>query len=77
MFCPKLVHEHALKRIDRYLKGASDKGLIMKPSEKLLKIDSLPDANFAGKYEHKAMYDLVCIKKRTGYVIMVVNCSIM
>ena len=31
--------EQALKRIGRYLKATANKGLIMKPSEKLLKID--------------------------------------
>ncbi|KAL7448319.1 hypothetical protein ACHAXS_000145, partial [Conticribra weissflogii] len=39
MFCPKIVHKDALKRIGHYLKATSDTGLIMKPSEKLLKID--------------------------------------
>ncbi len=43
MFCPKLVHKQALKHIGRYLKATSDKGLIMKPSEKHLKIYSFPD----------------------------------
>ncbi len=33
----------------------------MKPSEKLLKIDSFPDANFAEMYGHKAMDDPVCV----------------
>ncbi len=49
----------------------------MKPSEKLLTSDSFPDANFAGVYGHKAMDDSVCVKSRTGYVIMVANCFIM
>ena len=45
----------------------------MKPSEKLLKIDSFLDANFAGMYGHEGMDDPVCVKIRTGYVIMVAN----
>ncbi len=77
MHCPKLVHKHALKQIGCYLKATADKGLIVKPSQKLLKIDSIPDANFAGMYEHKAIDDQFCVKKRTGYVIMVANCPIM
>ncbi len=77
MFCPKLVHEQALKQIGHYLKATADKGLIMKPSEKLLKIDSFPDTDFAGMYRHEAMDDPVCVKSRTGYVIMVANCPIM
>ncbi len=62
MFCPKLVHKQALKQIGRYLKATANKGLIIKPSEKLLKIDSFPDANFSGMYGHKAMDDPVCDK---------------
>ncbi len=37
------VHEHTLKSIGCYLKATFDEGLIMKPSEKLLKIDSFSD----------------------------------
>ncbi len=76
MFCPKLVHEQALKQIGCFLKATADKGLIMKPSEKLLKIDSFPDANFVGMYGHEPIDDPVCVKSRTGYVIMVANCLI-
>ena len=32
MFNPRLSHENALKRIGRYLKATSDKGLILNPS---------------------------------------------
>ncbi len=35
IFCPKLLHKYALKHIVCYLKAASDKGLIMTPSEQL------------------------------------------
>ncbi len=77
MSCPKLVHKQALKQIGHYLKTTANKGLIMKPSEKLLKIDSFPDAIFAGIYGHKAMDDPVCVISRTGYLIMVANCPIM
>ncbi len=48
----------------------------MKPSEKLLTIDSLPTADFEGIYGHEALDDPVCVKSRTGYVIMVANCPI-
>ncbi len=44
-----------------YLRATSDKGLIMKPSEKLLKIDSFPDANFSGMYGHEVMDNPVCV----------------
>ncbi len=48
MFCPKLVHEQALKQIGHYLKATGDNGLIMKTSEKRLKIESFLDDNSAG-----------------------------
>ncbi len=34
----------------------------MKPSEKLVKIDNIPDGNFAAIYGHKAMDNPVCLK---------------
>ncbi len=40
IFFPELVHKQALKQICLHLKATADKGLIMKPFEKLLKIDS-------------------------------------
>ncbi|KAL7469152.1 hypothetical protein ACHAXS_009411, partial [Conticribra weissflogii] len=36
------MHYQALKQINCYLKATSDKGLVMKPSEKFLKIDCFP-----------------------------------
>ncbi len=45
----------------------------MKPSEKLLKIDSFPDADFAGMYGCEAIYDSVFVENWTGYVIKVPN----
>ncbi|KAL7447790.1 hypothetical protein ACHAXS_000093, partial [Conticribra weissflogii] len=64
---PKLVHKQALKKIGHYLKATVDQGLIMKPSENFLKIDSFLNANFARMYRHKEMDDPVCVKSRTGY----------
>ncbi len=49
----------------------------MKPSEKLLKMDSFPYADFSEIYGYEEMDDPVCIKSRTGYVIMVAICPIM
>ncbi len=48
MFCPKHLHELALKRIRCYLKQTSDRGMVMNPSNNVCKIDAYPDANFAG-----------------------------
>jgi len=46
-FKPTTRHLAALKRIGRYLKGTSDKGLILHPSNHL-HVDCFPDADFAG-----------------------------
>ncbi len=65
---------------NQFLPGSnSDKGLIMKLSNKLQKIDSFPGANFAGMYGHEAWMILSVLKTDLGFgfVIMVVNCPIM
>ncbi len=55
-------HKHAFKQGGCHLKAHSDKRLIMKPSEKLLKIDSFPGVNFTGIYQHKATNDVFWVK---------------
>ena len=66
--CPKRVHEVALKRIARYLRGTKDKGMIIQPS-KDLKLDLYVDADFAGLWNSEDANDPTCVKSRTGYVI--------
>ena len=39
-----------LKRIGRYLKQASDQGMVMNPSSNVCKIDTYPNADFPGIY---------------------------
>ncbi len=51
-------------------------GLIMKPPERLLKIDSFHDANFAGMYGHEAMDDLICVKRRKQNWICDYGCQL-
>jgi hypothetical protein len=66
-FAPTALHEQALKRIGRYLKGRIDKGLIMTPSDRL-QLDCYPDADFAGLYGHEDSQDPHCVRSRTGFV---------
>jgi hypothetical protein len=73
MFNPKLSHEKAVKRIGRYLKATREKGMILKPSG-TLKIDSYPDADFAGLYGYAKITDSACVKSRTGFIITVSEC---
>ena len=75
MFCPKLSHEKALKRIGRYLKATRDRDLILNPSSQL-KIDNYPDADFAGMYGYEKSTDPSCVKSRTGYTITVADCPV-
>jgi hypothetical protein len=68
-FFPKHSHELALKRIGRYLKQTSDRGMVMNPSTDICTIDAYPDADFAGMYGHEKPTDPSCVKSRSGFVI--------
>ncbi|KAL7479908.1 hypothetical protein ACHAW6_005627 [Cyclotella cf. meneghiniana] len=72
-FNPCLSHEKALKRIGHYLKATHDKGLILKPCSKL-KVDTFPDADFAGLYGNAKITCSEVIKSRTGFLITVCEC---
>jgi hypothetical protein len=55
------------------LKATREKGMILKPSG-TLKIDSYPDADFAGLYGYAKITDSACVKSRTGFIITVSEC---
>ena len=65
---PKLSHERAVKRIVRYLKGTSDKGIILRPNPQE-GIKCYVDADFAGGYSEDTRDDPISVYSRTGYVI--------
>jgi hypothetical protein len=73
---PRKVHETALVRIGRYLKGSFNKGLILNPS-KAMKLDCYPDADFAGLWTRDDKHDPHCVRSRTGYVISLADCPIL
>ena len=77
MFCSKHSHEFALKRIGRYLKQTSDRGMVMNLSTDICKIDAYPDADFAGMYGHEKPVDPSCVKSCTGFVITFANVPIL
>ncbi len=56
-----------------FSEAAADKELMTKLYQKLLKIDSFPDANIAGIYGQKAMDVPVCVMSRTDYMMIVLN----
>ena len=66
---PKSSHATGIKRILRYLQGTKDKGLIMNPSTKF-QVDSYVNEDFAGLWNVEPDQDPVCVKSRTGYLIM-------
>ncbi len=76
MFCPKHLHELALKRIGCYLKQTSDRGMVMNPSSNVCKIDACPDADFAGMYGHEDHTDPTCAKSCTGFIITFAQCPV-
>ena len=78
-YSPKKIHEEALIRIGRYLKGTQDKGLIFKPQSSIkdgLNIDIHVDADFAGGWGFEDPGDPSCVKSRTGYIISVMGCPV-
>ena len=72
---PKESHGKAVKRICRYLKGTLDKGLILKPTKELA-VDCYVDADFAGLWAVEDNQDPICVKSRTGYVLVFAGCPV-
>ena len=74
--CPKRVHEEAVKRIGRYLKGTADRGTILTPND-THKLDFFVDANFAGGFNHEISDDMSSVLSRTGYSITYSGCPLL
>ena len=58
-----------------YLKGTKTKGLILKPSKQLT-VDCFVDVDFTGQWNVENPEDPLCVKSRTGYVLLVGNCPV-
>ncbi len=74
-FAPTKLHEQALVRIGRYLKGTIEKGIMFDPHCDL-NLDCYPDADFAGLWNHENANDPHCVRSRTGFVITFAACPI-
>ena len=74
--CPKKSHGIAVKRVLRYLKGTSEKGMILKPTNDF-KADCYVDADFAGLWGSEDDQDPVCVKSRTGYLLTFMGCPLL
>ena len=76
-FCndPKLIHERAIHRIGKYLKGTSDKGIIFR-SDPSKGLECYVDADFAGGWNKDDPNNADALMSRTGYVIMYAGCPV-
>jgi hypothetical protein len=72
---PKQSHAKAVKQIVRYLAGTKDQGMTLKPKRDLA-VDCYVDADFAGLWKAEDDQDPLCVKSRTGYVLMLANCPL-
>jgi hypothetical protein len=58
------------------LQGTKDKGLIFKPTADLA-LDCYVDADFAGLWGQEDDQDPVCVKSRTGYLLLFGDCPLL
>jgi hypothetical protein len=72
---PRLQHEQAIKRIVRYLKRTSDKGLILRPDVSR-GLECHVDADFAGGFSTEHSDDATTCLSRTGYIIWFAGCPL-
>jgi hypothetical protein len=72
----KQSHATAVKTIVRYLKGTRTRGLIFSPQPNLA-LDCYVDADFAGLWDIEDPHDPICVKSRTGFVIMLCGCPLL
>jgi hypothetical protein len=73
---PRRIHELAIRRIVRYLKGTSTKGIILKPSS-LHNLDCFVVADFAGTWTISTSELPSSVKSRTSYVITFASCLVL
>jgi hypothetical protein len=74
---PRSSHKKTVIRICRYLKQTRDEGIVFRPNKGDLQVDCYVDADFASLYGTEDPMDPTCVKSRTGYVILLVDCPLM
>ena len=74
--CPRKSHAVGVKRILRYLKGTSTKGLFMKPMQSL-NVNCYVDADFAGLWKSENPQDPISVKSRSGHLITFMGCPLL
>ena len=74
---PKASHARAVKKILRYLRGTSTKGITFKPLTKSsFQLDLYADADFAGRHGADPLSDRNSARSRTGYIISLNGCPL-
>ena len=75
--CPTQKHAAYLKRIGKYLKGTSEKGLLINPpKDENLNLTCFVDADFAGLWNREDEQDPHCVRSRGGWVITMASCPV-
>ena len=72
---PKPSPGSAVKRTIRYFQGTKQNGLIILP-RKTLQVDCHADADFSVFWNVEHEQDPTCVKSRTGYLILFINCPL-
>ena len=73
---PKTSHEAAILRVCCCLQGTKDDGSIFTPTTEL-NVTCYVDADFAELFGVEDLAEPISVKSRTGYVIMIANCSLL
>ena len=69
---PKLSHERAVNRIERYLKATNDKGMMFK-LDGSRGLEYYVDADLAGSWDKADSGNPDAVLSRTGYILMYTN----
>jgi len=72
---PKLSHERAIQRIEKYLLGTQNKGIIFSPNPKQ-GLECFVDADFSGNWTAVDSEDPENELSNTGYIIFYAGCPI-
>jgi hypothetical protein len=73
---PKQSHAQAVKKIVRYLKGSSDKGVTFLPNM-TFDLDCYTDSDYLGLFGREPPNNAISAKSRTGMIMMFSGCFLL
>ena len=74
---PRKIHATAVKKILRYLRGTSNRGISFKPkSTESFQLEDHVDSDFAGRYKADPQHWRTSAKSRSGFIISLNGCPI-